>query len=78
MKKQKIAITGTSYVGLSDGVLLALYNEVVTLDIILEKVEILNNKTLPIEDKEIIEIIFFNILIFEKYFINFKYGKSNV
>lgn len=51
----KIAVAGTGYVGLSNAVLLAQHNEVVALDIVQEKVDLINNKKSPIVDPEIEE-----------------------
>jgi UDPglucose 6-dehydrogenase len=49
----KIAIAGTGYVGLSNAILLAQHNLVVALDLVAEKVEMINNHQSPIQDTEI-------------------------
>lgn len=53
----KIAIAGTGYVGLSNAILLAQHNEVTAVDIVAEKVDLINNKKSPIVDKEIEEYL---------------------
>lgn len=53
----KIAVAGTGYVGLSMAVLLAQHNKVTAVDIIPEKVEMINHKKSPIADKEIEEYL---------------------
>ena len=47
---KKIAVAGTGYVGLSLAVLLAQYNEVIAVDIVPEKVDLINKKLSPIQD----------------------------
>jgi UDPglucose 6-dehydrogenase len=53
----KIAVAGTGYVGLSMAVLLAQYNEVTAVDIIPEKVDMINHRQSPIQDHEIEEYL---------------------
>lgn len=53
----KITVVGTGYVGLSNAVLLAQYNEVTALEIVEQKVKLINNKKSPIIDKEVEEYL---------------------
>jgi len=53
----KITVTGMGYVGLSNAILLAQNNEVVVLDVLEEKVNMINEKKSPIIDNEIIEYL---------------------
>jgi UDPglucose 6-dehydrogenase len=57
MTKFKIAIAGTGYVGLSNAMLLAQHNIVTAVDIVAEKIALLNAKKSPIEDKEISDFL---------------------
>ena len=53
----RIAVSGLGYVGLSNAVLLAQHNEVVALDIVREKVDMVNSRKSPIRDAEIEEYL---------------------
>ena len=53
----KIAVAGTGYVGLSMAVLLAQHNDVTAVDIVAEKVEMLNQRISPIRDPEVEEYL---------------------
>ena len=56
-EEMKIAVAGTGYVGLSIATLLAQHNDVVAVDVVPEKIEKINRKESPIEDKEIKEYL---------------------
>jgi UDPglucose 6-dehydrogenase len=58
----KIAIAGIGYVGLSNAILLAQHNEVVAIDIVAEKVDLLNRQHSPIKDVELEEYLTHKVL----------------
>ena len=51
MKRTKIAVAGTGYVGLSNAILLSLNNEVTAFDINKEKIDMINNHISPLADE---------------------------
>lgn len=57
LEMKNIVIAGTGYVGLSNAILLAQNNQVIALDVVSEKVDMINQKISPIEDKEISEYL---------------------
>lgn len=59
MKNYKIAVAGTGYVGLSLGVLLSQHHQVVAVDIVQAKVDMINNKKSPIQDS--VKVLFIRI-----------------
>lgn len=65
MLKMKIAVAGIGYVGLSNAMLLAQHNEVVAVDIVPEKIALLNDGQSPIEDTEIQEFLNQSMLNFK-------------
>ena len=53
----KVTIAGTGYVGLSNAILLSQYNEVLAVDIVQDKIDLLNNKQSPIVDAQISDFL---------------------
>lgn len=62
----KIAVAGTGYVGLSNAIIFAQHNEDVAIDILPEKVELLNSRISPIQDVEISQFLSEKYLNFER------------
>ena len=67
MKQIKIAVAGTGYVGMSIATLLAQHHPVIAVDVVPEKVELINQRKSPIQDEYI-----------EKYLAEKPFGKSSV
>lgn len=60
----KISVVGTGYVGLSNAMLLAQHNEVIAVDVVAEKIDMLNAKKSPIEDKDIEDFLLNKLIDF--------------
>lgn len=67
MTVNKIAVAGTGYVGLSQATLLTQNNNVVAVDVVQEKVDLINSKKSPIQDKEIEDFLANTGIFFLKY-----------
>ena len=75
MKNYKIAVAGTGYVGLSLGVLFAQHHQVVAVDIVQAKVDMINNKKSPIQDSHKAFFIF-NIHLNSSVFVSSRIGSD--
>ena len=74
----RIAVAGTGYVGLSMAILLSQHNEVKAVDILQDKVDLINNKKSPIVDKEIEEYLATKKLQMKTYWLRLQEGLQDL